>query len=413
MAIIIPSKHIYSKNFDPVIDNNISKTEVNTNKPQIINDTENVYNETVKSGFIDDNRLDNYNSKQYSNAVNYEQYPYSAAIAYIDCVPNYVTKTYHIPKQRGNSFVTKLFTKTDENGNANIKCSLSGNIEKGNLTAESTIVTPQGHPFNDSKKVEFNLNYNSIVKNIITAENNVSYNLDDIENLLKNDFRHQYPYNSDIYYTVSANITLPQKTDIFNAIACEYDNYYSITFSVLSGIVVRKLEGINKYSNPWGGKTVDFPLTGTYEEYIPTQIDISFYGNTIKLDLQDKTINIGNGNKTYSFEGNELIQTTNIPSIESKYQSVIDSWKNGKQTAVITCPIANYYDENGNKVIDTSVSGKMLFQEGDIVIPYTYTNQGDKPISYNKDFTPKQFTVIGTKISKKQGVTQELTLQEV
>ena len=80
---------------------------------------------------------------------------------------------------------------------------------------------------------------------------------------------------------------------------------------------------------------------------------------------------------------------------------------------MITCPIADFYDTNGNKVIDTSISGKMLFDIGDIVIPYNYTNQGDKPVAYNKDFTPKQFKVVGTQISMKQGVTQELTLQEV
>ena len=108
-----------------------------------------------------------------------------------------------------------------------------------------------------------------------------------------------------------------------------------------------------------------------------------------------------------------MIQSTNTPTQESKYQEIIDKWKDGKQTATIACPIVDFYDTNGNKVIDTSVGDKMLFDIGDIVIPYTYTNQGDKPISYNKNFTPKRFKVVGVGISKQQGGAQELTLQAI
>lgn len=143
----------------------------------------------------------------------------------------------------------------------------------------------------------------------------------------------------------------------------------------------------------------------------------TFYVQGDYIENSDDLISYGNGMNLVNLSSSELLQdgakSSNKRMSKFLAENILNSYKNGKQTAVISCPVANYYDENGNKVIDISTSGKMLFHEGDIVIPYVYTNQGDRPLSYNKDFTPKQFKVIGTKLSKLQGGMQELTLQEV
>ena len=49
MALVIPSKNIYSINFDPVIDNNIDKVEVNSKDISIIVDPNFQYTEEIKT----------------------------------------------------------------------------------------------------------------------------------------------------------------------------------------------------------------------------------------------------------------------------------------------------------------------------------------------------------------------------
>ena len=97
-------------------------------------------------------------------------------------------------------------------------------------------------------------------------------------------------------------------------------------------------------------------------------------------------------------------------------KKILNSYKNGKETAKISCSISDYYDyDSGEKVIsiDNSI-GKMSFRLYDQVIPMVYGADGkDRPMSLNKNGKPKVFQVLGSKIYYNGAVWQELSLQEI
>lgn len=484
MAIVIPSKHIYSKSFDPVIDNNIDKVEATIKEQSIVESQEEVAKETITS-FINGtiSTIEKFNGFASGNNAN-------ATYIKVEDIKYTPTITINVDKKQENRLVKNLITGVDGNGNSNISYELFGDVQRGqiyielqvtgsgsNLTIVSQNIdtypsktniqdTTYSFPINNNHKYENSMNYPSEFKSISTNATDLS-----------------------------TEIEIDGGT-LFSATATETENQISISFNLLVGFTLYKaaLSAVEKTENTYRLLNVNAPSTFNteyypyFEKYVAKQVNITINGVVLSLNLEDAAIQNGDGNKVFSFDGNELIQTTNTPSIESNYQGVIDKWKNGKQTATITCPITDYYGNvsNGEKYLaitpTKAIKVKLLnlsgnigyFQEtttralkngitlnlsknrlplvsnynketgkfsslilitsnysigsvyevtnrrapftfniGDIVIPYTYTNKGDKPLSYNRDFTPKQFKVVGTKISKRQGGMQELTLQEV
>lgn len=489
MAIIIPSKHIYSKSFDSVIDNNIDKIEINEIIPSTVYDYDTIVfnaNYTDLGLYLPDNydlKADNKSIHQDNTQGNW--YYYAEAISFVNIRPAYTTVSIKIPKNQNGKLINKIYDKE------NIKYSLVLE-EKTTVPISITvnISSNDGKPTNSNISYgEFNWEYDNRQTTRVSGVELKDYL--SISNTVTVPEANATPVQG---VTATASKTLSDQENLPSVIA-EFntqDNTWDLlNLKILTAVYINKAgeSDYRKNSYPVILQQMRI-LNGTAEIYQAKQLSITIYGDTINLDLQEKTITINNnGNKIFSFDGNELIQDTNTPNTETKHQGVIGKWKNGKQTATITCPIVDYYDENGNTAINTtgivyvkllSKSGNMLsFQEigtksmkagltsiklaghnlvinvtqifedysffatlvngnvsflivgaiystnrfikqakmvfcyGDIVIPYIYTNKGDKPLSHNKDFTPKQFKVIGTKISKRQGVQQELTLQEI
>lgn len=410
MAIVIPSKNIYSINFDPVIDNQIDKVEFTEKQASIVESQEEVAKQTI-TNFVDGSsftieRLNGFNDGRDINAT----YIRVTDIKYTPTI------TISVDKKQNNKLVKSLITGVDGNGNSNIAYELFGDVQKGQAYIE-LLVRGGGNNLTIVKRIT-----DGYSGEMNAQDTTYSFSINNSHKYeSKMEFMQSYksastPSNNDL----STKVEIDGGT-LFSAKTTETDTQLSISFNLLVGFTLYK--AMLTYTNMVGsdyrlvninaGNAFGTQYYPRHEKYVAKRANITINGTVLSLNLEDDTIQKGNGNKVFSFDGNELIQTENTPTQESKYQEVIDEWKNGKQTAVITCPIADFYDENGDKVIDTSTSTKMLFDIGDIVIPYTYTNQGDKPIAYNKDFTPKQFKIVGTKISKNQGGTQELTLQEV
>ncbi len=492
MAIVIPSKNIYSINFDPVIDNQIDKVEVET----VAVESDNHYNEAVYNEQFSRDIISLLNDT-YNLGHTYV-YSLTSAVEgagiIVDKITSISTKIF-IPFNKDIShIIDKINIDITENGNSQINYSVSGKILKGTVT-----VTYSGHDEGYSGGKPNPLDYSTTLTNPIYKEPATITNSNwsfggstKLETINKN---------------ASVSVTFEEKNMVvgknYTTATINGKNYFVLNLqNILSSFRVARFT-LDIPAPSFGSyvpKDIVQTVTGEYEEYVPETVAITIYGNIIGVNPQDKTVTIGNGYKVFSFDGNELIQTTNtintlssvpieikkgdlirpgginslysfyydknisinngailkyekeelIVSMTSngegqllvptngefaslsmgvkvkvflqqtgnqailvQYLKTIDKWKNGKQTAIIACPIADFYDTNGNKVIDTSTSTKMLFDIGDIVIPYNYTNQGDKPIAYNKDFMPKQFKVVGTNISKKQGVQQVLTVQEV
>lgn len=389
MVIVIPSKNIYSINFDPVIDNQIDKVEFEV-KNVVLNNyyDEPVYDEKISSA-------NHFDGAFQDNIDGYADYSRGGGLvaAYVAVTPYYTRKQFAIPKTTGNSRLKSIKLLP-------VYYSTVCKEINGTVTASLHHLNTSGTQASGFSIDQISTNYptqSAIDKTI------------DLPKEYEKEFSHKI-FDGILAPTIvrKAQLILDDKTNL-NLINEDENNYY------LEGLFCcgEEIIKIGHYEDFGVSRPVVIPVTGTSVLYSPVQIAVTIYGTTITLDLQDKTVSIGNGNKVFSFDGNELIQSTNTPTQESKYQEIIDKWKDGKQTATIACPIVDFYDTNGNKVIDTSVGDKMLFDIGDIVIPYTYTNQGDKPISYNKNFTPKRFKVVGVGISKQQGGAQELTLQAI
>lgn len=514
MAIIIPSKHIYSKSFDPVIDNNIDKIEAEEKVPQIINQKNtNVYTYNGDGSVWLKQEYDNQIAVGIGAVITPQEGGFVAGyitskVAYAGYKEQgFFQKEILIPVVGVNRRIERLILgTTDYDGTNNISYSINGYINAGTVVSSGwechfpTKPTSTSFTTPSITKYSTNFVYNKTDSNTRL----VKY---DIPKKTNTPATYQPPASSNLANkNIVAEVELIDNSNLSTVAASKKvvdgKEYYKLQLKILTHIKVLHLQGDPYVSSTWTGEgDAVFDMSGTYEEYIPQTISISVNGDTIELNLDDNTITIGDGKSVFSFDSNELIQTKNTPSIESKYQGVVDKWKNGKQTAVITCPIADHYDEDGNlatslyekyrydnpitikkvtKVFDSDgnttyrieeigtekiqtgyrlyyadtsaivysnyqkniwaigvktnsefadmldgnteftvnlrsapIHIPMTFREGNIVIPYTYTNKGDKPLSYNKDFTPKQFKVVGVGISKKQGGTQELTLQEV
>ena len=415
MAIRIPSKNIYEKKNAKVRDNVIERIEVNAVEVVSNNEYETpVYNENIANLSLKSQETTN-EDLQETWLINTGAYLFTGACAYA----GYNSQKYHeqkvyIPKLKDNSFINKLLLGVDDNDNQNIKTTFVGTKNKG-----TTSGTWYGN-FITSGKNE-----------LIVTKGAINYSQ---PTETKKDERYDIP--KEISYTYqSENRGNPTATakliDIGNLSTVSFDEetkygieYYTLQLKILCGIRIVYMGG---YDNGMQSTITNCPfvMSGIYEEYIPTQIEITVYGDTIGIDLQDKVVYIPDGDKTskkvISFDSNELMQTTNHTVgnandfISTQFALTKESYAKGKETSTILCSISDYYDYDTGE-LKISAKGEILklcFDEHDQVIPMVFGADGnDYPMSLNADGTPKVFTVLGTKIFYDGAVWQELYLQE-
>ena len=137
---------------------------------------------------------------------------------------------------------------------------------------------------------------------------------------------------------------------------------------------------------------------------------ISLEGNYLSTKESSQTI--GTGDVGLRIPSNELVQSGNS-GLDKYADDIILEYAYGKEIAKILCSVNEYYDENGDIVISTKTSDKMIFEIYDKVVPMIKTGSGnDEAMSYNSDGSAKVFDVIGTKMIYDGAVWQELTLIE-
>lgn len=336
--IIIPSKNIYAKDNQKVIKNLIDYIEADQKIPQIIADTQNVYNENIT------NINDFYDGTPQDKGQLVGPDGGFLNIAYVKLNPTYTTKTITIPKQTQNSSITKLLTGLSDTGYPNITYTLRGIVKNGTQTGS---VTFWNWVDNTANFISATLNQPTN----ITGEEKY-YTLDDKKSVSitvnedPNDKTGHPPiFNAD------ASVTLDDLTNVVKAKATEYTDHYTITLTILCGLEIIKCGGYYTGASPSGNNSGVASISGTYEKYDPLRVRISFKGNVLELDLQDNTLTIGNGKNTYSFSGNELMQDTNSPTVRDTYNKVLTQYINGKEVATLKCNIDDYYDTNGNLVV--------------------------------------------------------------
>lgn len=161
-----------------------------------------------------------------------------------------------------------------------------------------------------------------------------------------------------------------------------------------------------------------FVMTGDWEQYEVTELQVSIAGKTIGVEFNEKELEFGDKKKPHSLTANELFQNTSKThannTTEYVVNNVLTQYANGKETATVLCVIGEYYNENGALVVSTKNNElPMTFNIGDIVVPMVRGTDGnDYPMSRKSDGSAKQFIVVGTKKYFDGAVWQELTLQE-
>lgn len=345
-TIVIPSKHIYDMRNEKVIDNQIDKVEVLSNTIEIINGTENVYNISYDEPFVEGDAQYNIG---IGSILSYSD-PSEAVVpgkedaffAYVSLKPTYITKYIEIPKTQDNARIVKLLTgASKETGSPIISVSFFGSYERGIVKAQA------GGNLNDYGRERI-----WDIKNFLffdeETENNISYNLPYTDEEIEVRYnKYSHVVNPDDYTWAVAKIRLKNEDNLLSATASTNYNSFGIELKILCGIELIKIGACVPVNRDAGQVvTIYTEVSGTYERYIPKDIRISFEGDIIKLDLEENTITIGDGNNVISFTGNELMQTTNMPPVEYMYRQVIDNYKNGKETATIRCGIEDYFDIN-------------------------------------------------------------------
>lgn len=296
-VIEIPSSKIYKIENKKVIDNKLSRMELTTTVPSIVNDTENVYNGSVDIGFVpDDLQKGEIAAKATQHGVGTNTY-YPTAIAYIEETPTYVTATFTIPRLSiQNSSILKILTGEASNGEPNIKCSFIGSVSNGTSNGSAYI-------FNASP-------LGVDVRNLVVeAPTDVLTTLDQSYSLSTEvtDISYTSTFGEgSSSVTTTATFALSNASTILSADATPTDDGESfiITLKILCGIEINKLKGGLNFPNT----PVNLRLKGEYIKYEPKEVNVSFYGNVIKLKVDDNNIILGDDKFVQEFQGNELIQ---------------------------------------------------------------------------------------------------------
>lgn len=298
MAIIIPSKNIYNKDNDKVRDNAINKIEISAFEVSPNNEYDgSIYNEQLKIGdvksFADlENKELKKDLRQVGGGgisgvnVGYAFVSYSnQKVAAVQIKIPVVSNNKWIKHIKTGKYVDETTSKEENN----IKVTLYGIVEKG--VAMATINT------NDE-----------ISEPILTKTETSAVK--------------QFSFPSTIEATYSEFALFAKASqsikDVGNLGTANYSfqtidgvEYYVFNLNIFCDCEIVKLTGGAGWQSPNAPEHIN--MTGEYEKYLGTSADITFYGDTIGVTLTDKTLYTSDesGNKPFSVEGNELMQTQN------------------------------------------------------------------------------------------------------
>lgn len=388
MAIIIPSKNIYENpKSNKVLDNFIDKIETKINKPVIVEKFgELVHTDTENIKHLSFGKL--VEDLQFEQAEATEDYV-KLNCSYVSISSQMINVEISIPISKENYYIKKILVGKNKENENNIRYSVRGTITKGKATRQ----------VNQFKYVQGRTE-------TITSESD-----DEVYSIPYT--KVEYDYNN-----AHSEVQLKELGNVDTATASINGDDYVVNLSLIVGIDSEKLGGDVKLSID--NTSSQFYINGDFERYEAKSVEINFYGNTLQFELQEQTTSVGTGENIFTYPTNELLQTTNAYNVdesmfEKNCNSIINSYKNGKETMTLTCSIGDYKDENGEKVISVGKDNlPMSFSHGDIAIPMKRSYDGvDIPRSVNSDGTPKEFIVTGINYIYDGACWQKLNLQEI
>ena len=406
MAIIIPSKYISSMKNPKVRDNYIDNVEVNYTVISPNNKFEEVvYTETFKDNLF--NKTD-----EASSEIAYRSAYWggrSELYAYIYASQSWRNFSVKINKNPKNSFISKVFTgiKTVEQEETSNETSWIGsNVVYKKATAKASLPVTNAS-YNLSGLVSYTVGELFIGDKTIEQKTNETIPLAITSSSCT--FETQSAYS-----TVSASVSLPNRNNILRPQINEDEDYYIFNITLLTesiSIPLKLIKGTVEQS-------ATFTMTGTCEVYVAEEVSLTFYGNTIGIDLKNGTVTVGSGDFPFSTNSNELIHTgaTTYGQDITSYigENILNQYREGKETCTVKCSISDYYTESGDLAISPHKGEvPMTFSIGDEVIPMVYTvNKTDRAMSKYSNGMDKVFVVVGVKPSYTGACWQELTLLE-
>lgn len=330
MAIVIPSKHIYDKDNNKIRDNKIDRIEVNATEITHDNKYEtSVYNEKI----IIEN-YSTYSEKNISSNVrgffkNSWTFTYGVGVAKTQITRLYCAGIIKIPKLKNNTLIEKILSKTDNEGNARIKYSSRCTKKTGTVSKNEVLTEKIFNPNSGSIRVEVSVTNNAIKNNDRNFTSEKSGEILPDTSIYEDTISFNQKYTAlGLEYSVTSKTTYPDNLTNLGSLDVTYNEEneeYQFEYVLLCGIGFDKLGAKKEEDYTIGEDTKDFTLTknislsGETEFYFPDQVEITVYGNTIGIDLTDKIVYIPDesGDKPFSVEGNELMQTSNYyPSFE-------------------------------------------------------------------------------------------------
>lgn len=299
-VIKIPSRNIYGKYNQKVLENYIDRIETKVNVPSLEMGNEAVLNDKIFDGFyVGEMQQD----LQDHTSLNFAIKKVDVVSAWVKLTPTYVTKTISIPKQGHNLQVLEILTGYNQYGSANISYTIFGKTITGTATAVADLASSE----------------NKYVKDLQIQETGTSLGRYFIRDSDINVSKYYRQATSSLgEHDVTATVNLDNKENILTATATEYADHFEITLTILSGIEKITLGGWALWANdePKASQVVN--MSGEYLKYIPTQIDFTINGKIIKLVLTEKELVVGNGNYSYGLPTNELIQSTNTYATQAQ-----------------------------------------------------------------------------------------------
>lgn len=448
MAIFIPSAKIYEQNNNIVKDNKIDYIEVNSKEIVPANEYREPVYQVKKEGEWIDYSLSSNSLIEYSHDVpaNTMNQSYDLAVAMVSFKPTYVENiSITFSAVQKNSYIDKVYDLVNSDGEPNIGVSINHDVikQEGYRTVQLRDSSLSDIENKGDQELYLWTILGGVGKFIETKEtisDGVNTIPDDYLTEDKKQIQLSQKASSEYVGLIGASVTAKATDANYTNITSKKINYneqkdeFSINLTILVGLEIEKLT----YTYDSGGVNASRPantfnVTGVREYYIPKSVEVTIYGDKIGIDLTDKTITLPKDKTVdevkhpYSFEGNELMQTTNYLldaetnvknlAIIKQFTDTLNNYKDGKETATLKLSIGEYYDnKDGTLRISTKKENlPMTFKIGDIVIPYipSTTIGKDKPMSLYKDGSPKQFRVTRVKPHYSGASWQEIDIQEI
>ena len=309
--------------------------------------------------------------------------------------------------------ILNIYTGLDSDGNNNIKSNIEYTLKTSSTSEGNIIITSYSKPdrFNNGSAtgyvIEEDINDNftetSDESGLIERENPIS---------ISNEYTVSRPGVSFIA-TANASTNLTNKDNLSTVeYTMDSDNNYVFNITTIVGEKTHKLQGFTTTSET----PSSIQITGSTEEIIPKSLNITLYGDVREISFSKTSASSSNINESkhpISITSNELISDktmlNNIEIVDIIKNNILFDYQHGIADATITITCSNYYDKDGNLIIDWS-KGETV-QVGNIV--RVDKDNESNSASYYKDGSPRLWRVTG-RTFRKQGVPLiDLELQEI